>query len=90
MADNQTTTDHDTIQEWAEARNGHPATVESTADGDEAGILRIEFEQGDSSDLKEISWEEFFNKFEEENLAFLYQEETSDGETSRFFKLVSR
>ena len=89
MAD-QTTTDHDTIKKWAEARNGHPATVESTADGDEAGILRIEFEQGDSDDLKEISWEEFFNKFEEEKLAFLYQEETSDGETSRFFKLVSR
>ena len=87
---NQTTTDHDTIKKWAEARNGHPATVESTADGDEAGILRIEFEQGDSDDLKEISWEEFFSKFEEENLAFLYQEETSDGETSRFFKLVSR
>ena len=90
MADNQTTTDHDTIQRWAEARDGHPATVSSTADRGEAGVLRIEFEQGDSDALTEISWDEFFSKFEEENLAFLYQEETSDGETSRFFKFVSR
>ena len=90
MADNQTTTDHDTIQRWAEERNGHPATVSSTADGGEAGVLRIEFEQGDSDALTEISWDEFFSKFEEENLAFLYQEETSDGEASRFFKFVSR
>ncbi len=90
MADSKTTTDHDTIKKWAEERNGHPATVERTAEGDEAGILRIEFEQGDSNALTEISWDEFFSKFEEENLAFLYQEETSDGETSRFFKLVSR
>ena len=90
MADSQTTTDHDTIKKWTEERNGHPATVESTTEGDEAGILRIEFEQGDSGELKEISWDEFFSKFEEENLAFLYQEETSNGETSRFFKLVSR
>ena len=88
--ESRTTTDHDTIRKWAEERNGHPATVESTAEGDEPGILRIEFEQGDSDNLTEIDWDAFFEKFEEENLAFLYQEETSDGETSRFFKLVSR
>jgi hypothetical protein len=30
------------------------------------------------------------NKFEEKKLAFLYQEETSSGEVSRFSKFVSR
>ena len=33
---------------------------------------------------------EFFEKFEESRLAFLYQEKTDSGETSRFFKLVDR
>ncbi len=37
-----------------------------------------------------ISWDEFFEKFDENNLAFLYQEELASGETSRFFKFVKR
>ena len=32
----------------------------------------------------------FFDKFEEANLAFIYQEETADGELSRFCKFVDR
>ena len=40
--------------------------------------------------MQEISWEEFFDKFEEKKLAFLYQEKTSGGDESRFFKFVSR
>ena len=87
----QTTTDHDTIKKWAEERGGVPATVESTAEGSEPGILRIMFPESDGGDnLTHIDWDAFFDKFEEENLAFLYQDETSNGSTSRFFKLVSR
>lgn len=57
----------------------------------EAGVLRIEFPgHGSDESLEEISWDEFFEKFEENNLAFLYQEETAGGEESRFFKFVSR
>jgi hypothetical protein len=41
--DSTATTDHDVIRLWAEARNGKPATVKGTADGDEAGLLRIDF-----------------------------------------------
>lgn len=90
MSDSKQTTDHDTIKSWVEERDGHPATVSSTKDGDEPGMVRIEFPKGDSDSLEKISWEDFFEKFEESKLAFLYQEETSDGETSRFCKLVSR
>ena len=39
---------------------------------------------------EEISWEQFFEKFDENKLAFLYQDKTSGGEESRFFKLVKR
>lgn len=90
--ESHTTTDHDTIKQWTEKRDGVPATVQGTSDASqESGILRIMFPQeGDNDDLVRIDWQEFFDKFEQDNLAFLYQEETSDGETSRFFKFVSR
>jgi hypothetical protein len=40
----KSTTDHDEIRQWAEARNGRPAVVKSTrGKGDDTGILRIDF-----------------------------------------------
>jgi len=88
--ESKTTTDHDVIRTWAEERQGTPARVRDTAaGGDDPGVLRIRFDPGEES-LEPIAWNEFFAKFEAENLAFLYQDETADGETSRFFKLVSR
>ena len=89
--ESKVTTDHKTIREWAESRGGKPATVKRTEKEGEVGVLRIDFPgyRGESS-LEEITWDEFFQKFDEKNLAFLYQEHTSSGEESRFFKLVSR
>lgn len=87
----KTTTDHEEIKQWAEERGGKPASVKGTGDDKEAGILRIEFPgHGNDDRLEEISWDEFFDKFEANKLAFLYQDETAGGDTSRFFKLVSR
>ncbi|HET7369567.1 MAG TPA: hypothetical protein VFK45_01865 [Gammaproteobacteria bacterium] len=90
--ESHTTTDHNTIRRWAEARDGLPATVRGTeAGGEHAGILRIEFPGvGNDEKLEQIGWDEFFDKFEESDLAFLYQDETKGGDTSRFFKFVSR
>ena len=94
MADQQskTTTDHETIRQWAEARGGVPATIRRTEKGDEPGVLRIHFPNRGEDDktFDEINWDTFFDKFEENDLAFLYQEETDEGKKSRFFKLVSR
>ena len=81
----KTTTDHDEIRRWVEANNGHPARVKGTEPG---GLLRIDFDEPEES-LEEISWEEFFDLFEQNNLAFLYQEE-SNGGTNRFNKLIDR
>ncbi|HLG77340.1 MAG TPA: hypothetical protein VKX46_13060 [Ktedonobacteraceae bacterium] len=90
-SESQTTIDHDTIRRWAEARGGKPSSVKSTAKGGDAGILRINFPGYSGEDtLEEISWDEFFAKFDETHLAFLYQEQTSSGEESRFFKIVNR
>jgi hypothetical protein len=94
MADNEskTTTDHEEIRRWVEERGGKPAHVKGTeGDDDDPGILRIDFPGvGEDGKLEEISWDEWFRKFDEQNLAFLYQEQTKGGDESRFFKLVKR
>jgi len=87
----QTTTDHDEIRQWVDERGGHPARVKGTNKGKSAGVLRIDYPGYSGTDsLEEISWEEFFDGFEKNELAFLYQEETKDGELSRFSKLIDR
>jgi hypothetical protein len=89
--ESRTTTDHETIRRWAQARGGVPARVRGTGNGDDPGILRIDFPGGAGEDqLEHISWDEWFEKFDENNLAFLYQDEKADGEPSTFFKLVKR
>ena len=86
MSSSNTTTSHDDIRKWAEARDGHPAKVDT---GGKGGILRIDFGEPEDN-LEEISWDEFFQIFDENKLAFLYQDQTSDGGKSRFNKFVNR
>ncbi len=88
--ESKTTTNHDEIRRWVEQHDGTPASVRGTGNGD-PGVLRIDFPGGAGTDeLEHISWEEWFEKFDQSNLAFLYQEEKASGEDSTFFKLVSR
>jgi hypothetical protein len=87
----KTTTDHDEIRTWVDEHGGEPATVRGTESGDGAGVLRIDFPGGAGEDqLEHISWDEWFKKFDDNDLAFLYQEQKASGEDSTFFKLVSR
>lgn len=80
------TTSHDVIRQWAEERNGTPATVEGTRHGDRLGVLRFDF--GDDTDrLEHVSWDEWFRTFDERGLNFLYQETKTDGSQSMFFRL---
>jgi hypothetical protein len=83
------TTDHDVIRQWAEERGGCPTSVEGTGSGEEPGVLRLDFKPDDEK-LEDVSWDAFFEKFEEANLAFLFQEQTADGKISRFHKFVDR
>jgi anaerobic selenocysteine-containing dehydrogenase len=87
----QTTTDHKKIQKWAEERSAKPACVRGTGDKNDVGMIRLDFPGYTGEDkLQPISWDEWFDKFEERKLALIYQEETADGEKSNFNKLVSR
>jgi hypothetical protein len=89
MTEANTTTDHATIRQWAEKRGGRPAVVKGTEDNDGEGILRFDFAEPDDK-LEEISWDEFFQTFDDRKLALLHQDKTADGKTSRFFKFVRR
>jgi hypothetical protein len=83
----KTTTDRKTIEGWAQAKGGKPAAVASTHKRGDAGIVRIMFpdsRQSENDNLVEISWDEFFDKFEEQELALVYEED------SMFSKIVGR
>lgn len=87
--ESKTTKDHKKIKQWVEARDGQPAVVESTSNNSEGGgLLRINFPGYAEDNLKNISWNEFFEIFDNNDLKFLYQEKTKDGGESRFFKFV--
>lgn len=81
------TTDHQVIRRWVEQHGGHPATVKRTRKAGDAGLIRIDFPgfSGEGS-LEPISWDEWFERFDSQNLAFLYQE----GKNTNFNKLVRR
>jgi hypothetical protein len=86
MGSAKRTIDHDEIRKWVEAHGGKPAHVKHTTEGNDPGVLRIDYPGYSGEDtLEEIGWDQWFDWFEKNNLAFLYQE----GE-SRFNKLVRR
>lgn len=86
MSEAVETTDHKTIKRWIEERGGHPARVKGAEEG---GILRVDFGKPEDN-LEAIEWEDFFSIFDENDLSFLYQDETKDGKTSRFSKFVAK
>ncbi len=87
----RTLTDHNEIRRWAEERDAKPSAVRSTESQDDVGIIRLDFPGYSGADsLEEISWDDWFDKFEENELALVVQTETANGEKSNFNKLVSR
>ena len=82
---------HDEIRRWAEERGAKPARVCGTGGDGDVGMIRLDFPSysGEES-LEEISWVDWFRKFDGSNLALLVQDRTARGEKSNFNKLVSR
>lgn len=72
------------IRRWTEQRGGHPARVAAIPDG---GVPRIAFGKPEAG-LELIGWDRFFEIVHKRELAFLYQEETEDGSTSKFYKFI--
>ena len=90
MSTAKTTTNHDEIRNWVERRGGHPAVVSATEGGPRGGgLLRIDYDEprgNDDTRLARIGWDEFFQIFDKNDLAFLYD---PDG-NSRFSKFVEK
>jgi len=84
------TQDHEEIREWAEARKAVPSHVASTGSKKDVGLIRLDFPgYSGAGSLEEISWDEWFEKFDKSGLALIYQEHTAAGEQSNFNKLVA-
>jgi hypothetical protein len=77
------TADHAEIRRWVEEHGGYPGLVEA-ADGRDR--LAIAFE-GDYD--RAVSWDEFFERFDRESLAFAYDPD-GNGDATATAKLVSR
>lgn len=91
MASHRVLIDHDEIRRWAEERGAKPASVTATSTDDDVGILRLDFPGYTGEDtLEAIEWDAWLAKFDENELALIVQETTTDGEVSRFNKLVKR
>jgi hypothetical protein len=89
--ESKVTFDHDEIRRWAEERNAKPACVKGTGGGSDIGMIRLDFPgySGEQS-LEHIDWKEWFEKFDQNELALVYQETTAGGQKSNFNKIVSR
>ncbi|MGB3183012.1 MAG: hypothetical protein WBB45_16590 [Cyclobacteriaceae bacterium] len=88
MSDTKKTTSHDEIKKWAKEHDASPVKVKSTGGSSGEGLIRLALEghsKGDD-DLEEMTWDEFFKIFDDNNLAMLYDKESNNN----FFKLVSR
>jgi len=87
----QTLTDHEAIQQWAEERSATPACVKKTGGKGDVGMIRLDFPGYSGEDsLQPISWDEWFEKFDDNHLALIVQDTTAGGQKSNFNKLVKR
>ena len=83
----QTTTDHDVIRTWAEGQGGKPACIVGTGGKNDPGMLRLMFpdsEFADDANLHELNWDDWFEAFDANELALVFDEK------SRFNKIVAR
>jgi hypothetical protein len=91
MSSSNQTHDHQVIRRWAEQRKGIPCRMTGAEANGGEGILKIHFsEHGKQEDLEEITWADFFNDFEKEELDFLYKDRNANGQLSNFYQLVAR
>ena len=83
------TRNHQVIMDWTKKRQAVPATVPGSEYDGRPGVLRFNFPGYGGENLKEISWEKWFETFDERNLVFVFQQHLKNGRTSNFFKLDS-
>jgi hypothetical protein len=85
------TRDHREIQHWVQERDGRPGVVRTSEDPNAPVTLEVDF-PGHSGEqtVQSITWEEFFDHFDREQLLFAYKDDTTSGEVSFFCKIVDQ
>ncbi len=90
----RTTRDHSEIQSWAQKHGGQPMIIDHpNARGDKVGI-RIDF-PGEShevlmSETRPISWPEFFQIFEDQQLLLSYEDEPTGTDPTEWYHYEKR
>jgi hypothetical protein len=89
-AHTRATTDHEMIRLWVRERGGAPAMVRRIDQPDE-GALAINFpNDGSDQPIIDISWSDFFERFDDRKLAFVYRVSLPDAEDAHVYQLVDR
>lgn len=89
VGEGKVTGDHTLIQQWILERKGKPVTRKVIRGTEILRVLQISFpDSAGQETLEEISWENFFECFEKEQLVFLYQEFALDGSLSRSYQFL--
>ncbi|WP_440006977.1 hypothetical protein [Halomicrococcus sp. SG-WS-1] len=83
------TTDRETIRNWADERNLEPVR-RTTAGTEEPSVRLVHDAETGRSGHEEVSWDEFFDRFEDEQLAFMYQEFDSVDDEVEFAEVIDR
>lgn len=81
------TRDARTIVEWATARDANPVVV-GDDQGDRLDALILDFPgQAPPAEGRPTTWDEWMRIFTTADLRFVFQEQTNDGQLSRYYRL---
>jgi hypothetical protein len=101
MVDTVTLTDREAIRDWAAARMGAPAIIDSSPEGGTQPVLRIVFGEAAYQDqdrperppnaggVEFVEWDEWFDIFEREQLALVVAKD-APGRREQFHEIVKR
>ena len=91
----KTTIDHGEIKEWVDRYHGKPQILDHEGALADAIGLRIGFSNstnflGETNTPQDIAWEEFFRRFEEQQLAFEYNDTNEVFDPSLAYRFIKR
>jgi hypothetical protein len=101
MAETITLTDHEAIRDWAAARTGSPAIVDTSPESGVQPLLRIVFDEYAYEDVDRperppnaggyelVEWSDWFKIFDEEHLALVVAKDVP-GVRESFHEIVRR
>jgi hypothetical protein len=82
------TTDHEFIRSWVAERGGYPAMVRRVGQEGEGSLIINLPDDGSDDPIIDISWSDFFQRFEDQGLTFEYRPDVGPDDT--FHRLVGR